>query len=347
MDRAPHTMTEDTPNTPKMPSDDGVHMPQTPLTDDVDKILAEAEEKLAGTPERVKEIRDAKENAISDGTPPEAPKERPRGAIRTFHDDVAETVKTKQVSLADIAVAETKRKEKKGAPSAEKQPKSASVRVFVVVGTILVALLAIGGGIVWYRSLVESAVPPVPVRTIPIPVNEEKVVEVPRLLRSVILDIIDQEVGRAQTPLGSVRDIRLQGEGTGIDITSGAFLTALDVRAPESLVRALDDTFVLGVHGFTRDEVFLLFSVRDFRLAFAAMLNWETFLTADLPFAAHGNRAISGDVVIRNKDARVLLDANGTPVLYYAFPDEQTLVIAGTETTLIEIFDRLTRPQFR
>jgi hypothetical protein len=52
------------------------------------------------------------------------------------------------------------------------------------------------------------------------------------------------------------------------------------------------------------------------------------------------------DEIVANKNARVLSNAKGAKIMYYAFFDKKTLIIAGSIDALKEVFARLTTSQF-
>jgi hypothetical protein len=47
------------------------------------------------------------------------------------------------------------------------------------------------------------------------------------------------------------------------------------------------------------------------------------------------------DIIINNKDARVLLNEDGKPILYYMFVDKNNLIITDSIDAIKEIVSRL------
>ena len=74
------------------------------------------------------------------------------------------------------------------------------------------------------------------------------------------------------------------------------------------------------------------------------MLEWEPFMAQDLSpfFDGAGLRGTFEDVLVQNKDARVLKDSAGNVRLLYAFPNTETLLITTNQSTFLEVFGRLT-----
>ena len=51
------------------------------------------------------------------------------------------------------------------------------------------------------------------------------------------------------------------------------------------------------------------------------------------------------DILIKNRDARVISDAARVPILFYSFVDRETLVFTTDRTTFDEILNRLATPK--
>ena len=117
---------------------------------------------------------------------------------------------------------------------------------------------------------------------------------------------------------------------------------------PPILLRSLRPDFMLGTHSFNKNQPFLVLKTDYYDNAFAGMLEWEGHLTEDLlTLFGQENRVQElsqrkwGDMVIKNKDTRVLLDFDGNIALVYAFKDQRTLIITTSEDTLLEVSRRL------
>ena len=51
------------------------------------------------------------------------------------------------------------------------------------------------------------------------------------------------------------------------------------------------------------------------------------------------------DVLIKNRDVRVVFDEETVPILYYSFVDRKTLILTTDKTTFDEILNRLATPR--
>jgi hypothetical protein len=113
--------------------------------------------------------------------------------------------------------------------------------------------------------------------------------------------------------------------------------------------------FAFGYHILGTPEPFIIFKTSSYENGFAGMLKWESTLKDDIaklrlsPSTAvisTSTPLVFQDVIISNKDVRVLRDSRGIPIVMYSLPDQQTIVIATNETTLKEIFSRLATSKF-
>jgi hypothetical protein len=144
----------------------------------------------------------------------------------------------------------------------------------------------------------------------------------------------------AQTPDGIVQKKNL--------ITINRLFELLGVKVPATLFRSLRPDFMLGVHSFNKNQPFFILKTDYYDSAFAGMLEWESRLVEDLlPLFGRGDkvRELSqkkwGDLVIKNKDTRVLRNFDGSIALIYMFKDQRTLIITTREDTLLEVSRRL------
>ncbi|MEX0932337.1 MAG: hypothetical protein WDZ61_00385 [Parcubacteria group bacterium] len=241
---------------------------------------------------------------------PEAEQYSELKQIRTFQGDVASTIGKQKESLVSIQRREQARRAEK-APSIEEMETSEDKKdtwktVLLSLGTFLL----IAGGIYgsWYAYTEYQEKTELPVITVPANrlITSTKTVEIAPtgLTRANLIEQIAEE-GRSA----------LSGQVTHLNVgqTTREFLETLEVRAPGRLLRALDDTFMLGVLG-GEGNVFLIVKLASYESAFAGMLEWERSMAEDLGpiFSTRlalrdlESEPIFQDVVNRNKDSRVL-----------------------------------------
>ena len=128
---------------------------------------------------------------------------------------------------------------------------------------------------------------------------------------------------------------------------------------PDSLQRSLTGRYMLGTYTSTEIDaqtntnkpyLFLILQTKDYNNAYAGMLAWEGTLLDDM-FPIFGidmsgdNKQLLGkpfkDILIDNKDARILADKDGNGLLYYILPDKENIVITNSEEAIKEIKSRL------
>jgi len=98
----------------------------------------------------------------------------------------------------------------------------------------------------------------------------------------------------------------------------------------------------------------LIFQTTDYNQAYASMLAWEKTMENDLakifnmklPVSADGTTQITSekkwrDILINNKDVRVLYGDTGEGLIYYVFTNKNDFVITNNIEALKEIMNRL------
>ena len=131
------------------------------------------------------------------------------------------------------------------------------------------------------------------------------------------------------------------------------FMAAMGAHASDDLFRALGNDFFLGIHAADKSAPVVVVPVVSHARAFAAMLNWEPSLNGDLSPLFTAVPALRQDanglpvlrtyedLVMRNYDVRALKDDAGDIQLYYSFPTQNVLIIAGSPYSFPEILSRL------
>lgn len=272
--------------------------------------------------------------------------------LRTYEGDVAEAVQHQKTSVIKVAVAEQKRKIERG--EVEEVRKELGLNAKMVFGSILFVILGVGVG--WFAYVWSKKPATVPVTVLPgnpiISSDFQQEIPVDGLNRNDILQKIGEEKGKS--PTGTIESIYFTKESTAGKkiLTAAEFLTLIGVTPPGILARSLNDSFMFGTESIKGGTYFLILTSSSFENAYPAMLQWEPTLFANIQnlFAlpspsSTSNVSVQGpyaDVVIKNKDTRVLLDENGNSLLIYSLPDKEHIVITTEADTAAEIFTRLT-----
>jgi len=99
-----------------------------------------------------------------------------------------------------------------------------------------------------------------------------------------------------------------------------------------------------------KTNLFLIIKIKNYNLAYAGMLEWEKTIIYDLftffriNIKGDNNKLLNKpfqDVIIKNKDIRVLYNEEGIGVFFYLFSNRKTLIISDSQNAIKEIITRL------
>jgi len=232
------------------------------------------------------------------------------------------------------------------------------LKYLAIIGTIV---LLVGGGIgfgtVAYESLKSrGAVEPEPTVPTFFPVNIQYEVPAGGLSRQDLMQALVLARNEVELATGEIAHLYLTRalSGKAILFSTFDFFDVLRLRIPDPFIRTLDKQFMLGIHRSETREPFLVLETSFFENAFPGMIAWEPFMNVDLsPLFGQkleGEPPVNAsptapspfiDLVINNKDARVLYNEFGGMVLLYAFVDRNTIIITTTQETFLEVFKRM------
>lgn len=285
------------------------------------------------------------------GFTPHSESKKHISGVRTFSSDLADAVREKGGSMIRIAVAEEEKHQKMHDATSATSKKNI---VFTILGFLFVA--AAIGVFVWTYQQKQKEVTPAPVVTAQptslIKAEDAQRIDIEGMEVEDIVTTVQTILANPGVQPGSVKNIvitRTTG-GTTTRIPANEFLSTLQTHAPSNLVRALSPEYMLGVYLYDHDNLFLILhgSAHDFLLS--GMLSWEPYLFNDMvPLFKIDTTGFTKaqlqdvkftDAVIQNRDTRAVFDANKKPLLYYAFVDQNTIVIATDPKTLTEVVHR-------
>lgn len=255
--------------------------------------------------------------------------------VRTFKADLEQTIKSDNISLSDVALAEEKRRRSFNLGGTPAPSRNWSWKIVVA---IIIALLLGLFTISQVANLLgkSSKEPETSSFILPPPIinaEDSKKID-PRDIKVEILQG-SQEIGKLRY-LYFVENNQI--------IKSAQFFNLLETSAPGSFLRNLNDQFMLGAY---QNKGFLILKTDSYESAFAGMLEWEKDLAEDLLPILSGKKVdgVWEDRVEKNKDTRILKEENRNPDLIYAFLDKKTLVIAPDIETFSEVLKRFTAPK--
>ena len=313
--------------------------------------------------EEEKQESDASEDKKKEKTP-EAPtpenvvkKHIPPKGLHLYSKDMADVLKKQQESGAFMKAAIAKHKEK------EEKMKLLALRpkrnVLLMAGSLilLIAGLSLVGFVVLSKK---SAVVPGPPSQIPslIFADTENEIDISDLSKKQIAKAIQDELKKRGREFDTIENVYLTevipvGK---VLVNASRFFSALESKAPQSLVQSLSPQFMIGIHSREKDELFLLFKATHSFNAFEGMVLWEERMFDDLYLLFDIDVSGENEVLfnkrfentfIQNRDSRVIKNNRDQIVLFYLFIDTQTIIITRSETALEEVLDRLSTQQIR
>ena len=272
--------------------------------------------------------------------------------VRTFNSDLANAVREHGGSVVRVAIAEEERQRQEYEETSINSKKNIA---FIVAGVVLV-LGAIGVGIYAYKYrqaasvavVVTPAVPPSLVAS-----DSAQTIDIGGMTPDGIVAAVANAVATPGIQTGQVKNIIITSTASGVTArpSASAFLAALGAHEPNDFSRSLSAEYMLGTYLYgTKDSLFFVIQGTAHDYMLSGMIGWEPYLFGDMvPLFGIDTSAYTkpqidsmkfSDAVIGNRDARAVLDANGTPILYYSFLDPNTVVIAADSKTLTEVIRR-------
>lgn len=226
-----------------------------------------------------KEVR-AQKNAAPAGTfspvgaPPPAPSRAPDqepgvSAVRTYKGDIEETVRDQNVSMVSIAAAQAKRVQARGVPEA---PDSSwrTYAMYGVGGALLVAALGLIAFVAARGSAPPSSTPAAVTAPLIYVDATAAVAFLPNQSATDALNILEAQRESVKLSLGLIERLDVVPSastslsGAEGEYPAAAFLGIVAPHVPAALLRALSDTYLLGVHSFDGNQPLLIFKTASY-----------------------------------------------------------------------------------
>ena len=277
--------------------------------------------------------------------------------LRTYTSDMVDAIRTNEISVIKIALAE---KEKRDQEALYKKAEGTNItKILLVIGGIILIAAAIVGSYFLIQKTKEKGTPKTTINNIEtfISYDSKSYIDVTNVTNaSDLLNIIKKE---KPLDLGLVEALFLTRTTNNVPeiITSKNFLSLIETTAPGALTRSLSDKYLLGKYSNSNiansndnSAMFLILQTIDYNQAYASMLDWEKTMSKDLSVLFNisipeANNSLLEkpwkDIVVNNKDARVLYGENGEGMLYYVFVNKNDFVITNNIETLKEIIGRM------
>lgn len=220
--------------------------------------------------------------------------------LRTYDDDVKNAIESNNVSTSSIYMAEQRKREQEEKVEEQTSPTSKTNLTKIFLSLIFI----LGGlGAIFYIIFI---IKPFTQTTQEIPVVE---ITPNNFLDRETLITITNENTNTRNIVGEIRKQLVQNLASNTikeitfekSISFVEFLSYLDSRVPNALIRALDSNFMLGVA--KKDDVqapFIIVEIIDLKQAYSEMLSWERFLVDDIKnifYQKLGSSDIFGDEI--------------------------------------------------
>lgn len=268
---------------------------------------------------------------------------KPASPLRTFSSDLANAVQHDEMSVIKVAMAEQKRR----LATDEAVSPTSTKNIRYIVGSLIVLIIAVGAvyGVYKYKTNVPPQVNVVETKiNALIPADATTSIEIGGETNDKVIQYIQSAIKNVTAREGGIVNIYFTNSQSGVKqaVKTEEFFSVIESQIPPPLLRALEPSFMLGIVATTNDKKhpFLILKTNSYEAAFANMFTWETKLYHDfyIPLFLFGNQKTFekrfGDLLIENKDTRVLYSDTNEVILLYSFIDEHTIVI----TTDIETF---------
>lgn len=279
--------------------------------------------------------------------------------LRTYRQDVAGVMHDQKTSLVQLVLAEQRERRKR---ERETSPTSRKNLPLIILSVVFL-IAAVGTVYYLFFILAPANTTLEDMRVTPLVFSEKNTeisvsnkdkktlnkevssaIENKDLRLDAIEYVFFTDITPTQTPKGVVQQKTL--------ISSNKFFELFDLELPSIILRSLRPEFMFGVHAFNKNQPFLILKTDYYDNAFAGMLEWEDSAPSDLlPLFDQSEQVPElsqrkwGDLVIKNKDTRVLRNFDDSIALVYMFKDQRTLIITTNEDTLLEVSRRLDTAQ--
>ncbi|MGB2580683.1 MAG: hypothetical protein WBC83_03230 [Minisyncoccia bacterium] len=317
------------------------------------------------------------EPGVYQGTPesPDKKQTPSRRVIRTMQNDAEEAIKTQNETAVSIALAEEKKRVAQQAKlavegQAQNEPSDGAPkrvgRTFVIFILVLI-IISVALAFIFVLPKIKNITLPTatpatnePTKTITpieetpkaeplaisiIPAQSEKRFNIANETPEKIFAEISNERKHGISASAIKNFYIYEDSGTGAGAVSvNRFISFANIQVPEIFIRSLENDFMVGFFGESNGGTapFIILKVSDYEIGLAGILEWEK----DLPRffdTVFGTNIMNGvttmkfnDIVVGGNDARYLNVVFGNTVAY-AFVNKNTLVIAGSLTSLNEL----------
>jgi hypothetical protein len=227
---------------------------------------------------------------------PVKPGENRPKALRTYESDVAEVLSQNRTSTASIAIAESRKNTGEDQIGEATESSHAGKKILLVIISLL---LLCGGAFGAYYLYSISPLAPSPqsapvVQPAPslVPSDTKAVIPIDGMNLNNIMIAVRAEIAKPQTANTIKEIILVQTKNSQhFRVAEPDMANIIDIGAPDILLRALADNWMLGVYadGNGVKTTFVVATVDYFQNAFTGMLQWESLMADDLKMYLYTN----------------------------------------------------------
>jgi flagellar basal body-associated protein FliL len=273
--------------------------------------------------------------------------------IRTYTSDMAEAVRDNETSVIKIALAEKDKREQEEVYEKAKGTKFSKI-LLTFAGIILLALAIFG---LYFLATHKKEMPEPSVDNMETFISYDSFAYINTTNQTTTATLLQDTNQKQQSALDVIRAFFLTKNKTGLIevLNSKEFLSLIKANPPGTLTRSLSDKYLLGKYASSdtsaedKSTLFLIFETNDYNQTYAAMLDWEKTMLRDLyelfdiVGITESNIYLNSwrDIVIDNKDARVLYGDTGQELIYYVFINKNNFIITNNLDSLKEVSRRL------
>jgi len=272
--------------------------------------------------------------------------------LRTYTSDMAEAIRDNEMSVIKVALAEKEKREREEVYKEAEGTKTS--KIFLTMGGILLIIMAIIGSMYLISKKKE-----VPIKTVAevetfVAYDSYEYIDTTGMLNidglvTKIKSLTSQNTGLVKVlfPTETITDKSQL-------LTTQKFFSLFRINAPGALVRSLSDKYLVGQYfdkeNLTNEKykMFLIFQTDNYNQTYASMLDWEKTMSKDLSMMFNLNTEETTinnqswkDLVLNNKDVRVLYGQGGEESLYYVFANKNKLIITNDINVLRAITAKL------
>ena len=279
--------------------------------------------------------------------------------LRTYSSDMAEAIRTNEGSVIKIALAERDKREQEDVY--RKAEGTNFSKTILIIGGIILIIGAVWGSsfLIQKKKELDTPQPTLINNNIETFISYDSKLLLDTTTANNQNDLVSLLTKAQKGAQGLIQAIFFTKKtDTAIEVlNTNDFFSLIKTSAPGPLVRSLSDKYLFGKYSNINAEdasdkyaTYLILQTTNYNQAYASMLDWEKTLLKDLYLIFNINIPKEDtiifdrqwkDIIINNKDARVLYGSDGKAILYYVFINKNSFVITNSMEAVKELITRI------